>query len=193
MSRSLRHSVVATLADGTRLELRPIGPDDKPLLVEGYRRLSPRARYLRFFAAADELSRSQLAYLTEIDQRHHVAVGVLHDGEPVAVGRFVRLLRDPYGADVALTVLDAYQGRGIGRLLLETLAAVARIHGLERLHFDVLPENAAMLALLDRVGAMPRLEDGLVHAVVEVDAIPTPAFLRGDPADLVPAAILRAG
>lgn len=193
MSRSPRRPVVATLADGARLELRPIGPDDKPLLVEGFRRLSPRARYLRFFAAGDELSRSQLAYLTEIDHRHHVAIGVLDGDSPVAVGRFVRLLRDPRGADVALTVLDDHQGRGIGRLLVETLAAVARIHGLERFHFDVLPENRAMLAVLDRIGAIPRLEDGLVHAVVDLDRIPEPVFLRGDPGALVPTAVLRAG
>ncbi|MEX0698158.1 MAG: N-acetyltransferase, partial [Acidimicrobiia bacterium] len=74
--------------------LRPVEPDDKPLLEAGMARLSPTSRRLRFMAPVDTLTRAQLAYLTEIDHHNHVAWGVLVDDQPVAVARMVRLTDD---------------------------------------------------------------------------------------------------
>ena len=69
-------AVTAVLADGTEVELRPVGPDDKPLLEQGMAMLSPASRRLRFMSPIENLSRSQLAYLTEIDHESHLAWGV---------------------------------------------------------------------------------------------------------------------
>jgi GNAT superfamily N-acetyltransferase len=158
-SVSRRPTVTAVLADGSQVQLRPVTPDDKPLLADGFNRLSPRARYLRFLAPADRLSASQLAYLSEVDHRHHVAWGVL---------------------DVAVTVLDAYQRRGIGRLLLEVLAVTARARGIGTFHFDVLAENEAMLALLASLGSVPTDEAEVAHHVLDVSRVAAPRIVEGD-------------
>lgn len=186
-------SASVRLPNGQLVLVRPLLADDKPLLIEGFRRLSPRARYLRFLTATEELSRTQLAYLSELDFSDHVAWAVLDEGEPAAVGRFVRLRGDSRAADVAITVVDAHQRKGIGSMLIEALAEAARRRGIDRFHFDVLAENQGMLALLDRLGALRQVEDGLIHAVVDVDRIPTPDVVEGDLVPLLEAATRRAG
>ena len=179
-SVSRRPTVTAVLADGSQVQLRPVTPDDKPLLADGFNRLSPRARYLRFLAPADRLSASQLAYLSEVDHRHHVAWGVLDGESAAAVGRWVRYDDDPSAADVAVTVLDAYQRRGIGRLLLEVLAVTARARGIGTFHFDVLAENEAMLALLASLGSVPTDGAEVAHHVLDVSRVVAPRIVEGD-------------
>ena len=169
----------ANLKDGTSVVLRPIRPEDKSLLVQGFHQLSPRARFLRFLAPADRLTPRQLAYFSELDFHDHVAWGVLRDGEPVGVARFVRLTEQPAEADVAVTVIDAYQHRGLGRLLLETLAVSARSRGIGVFHFDVLAENSAMLGLLKSLGAQRVPNGDIVHLLLPVAAIPPPP-VEGD-------------
>lgn len=181
MRRFRYQSVVKTrLADGTEVLLRPISPDDKPLLEEGMSRLSPDSRRLRFMAPVETLSRAQLTYLTEIDHRHHLAWGVLRGDEPVAVGRAVRLHDDPTAAEVAITVVDEYQRRGIGRLLIELLAEVSRRLGIERFTFEALPENDAMLSLLRSYGADYHLGEGVVAGQLDLRSIPAPALSMGE-------------
>ncbi len=170
----------ARLKNGTAVSLRPIRPEDKTLLVQGFHQLSPRARFLRFLAPADRLTPRQLAYFSELDFHDHVAWGVLHDDEPVAVARFVRLADNRTEADVAVTVIDAFQHQGIGRLLIATLAVAARARGIGVFHFDVLAENSAMLGLLSSLGA-GRVSGGeIVHLELVVGSIPPPSIVDGD-------------
>jgi len=154
------------LSDGTPLLIRQIGPDDKRLLVAGMRRLSERSRRQRFLTPTEQLSRAQLSYLTEIDQRDHQAWGALIDGEPVAIGRFVRTHDDE--AEVALTVIDEWQKRGLGTMLLRLLAEEAERVGIKRFTFVYLPENVAIAQLLAKFGTVGRLEDGLLTASLPV-------------------------
>lgn len=175
-----RPTVTAALGDGTTVELRPVTADDRVLLAEGFDRLSERARYLRFLAPADRLSPTQLAYLSEVDHHDHVAWGVLIDGVGAAVGRWVRYTDDPAAADVAVTVLDAHQRRGIGRLLIEVLAVSARARGVGALHFDVLAENEGMNALLSSLGAHRTSAGEVVHHVLEVSRVVPPRIVDGD-------------
>lgn len=173
-------SVVVSLEDGAVFVVRPVTPDDKPLLLSGFERMSPRSRYQRFFTPATDLSARQLAYLCELDHRDHVALGVLDHGTPVAVGRFVRFDDDPWSADTAMTVVDDYQGRGVARMLLKILALAARHRDVRWLHFDVLADNRAMLAVLDRFDAV-RTETGpIVHAVLDAEDVAEPAGMSGD-------------
>lgn len=183
-----RPAVSATLRDGTTVSLRPVTSDDKALLADGFSRLSPRARYLRFLAPTDRLSPSQLAYLAEIDHHDHVAWGVLDGDTAAGVGRWVRYSDDPSAADVALTVVDAYQRRGIGRLLIEVLAVSARARGVGVLHFDVLAENEAMTALLDSMGAHRTGSGEVVHHILEVSRVMPPDIVAGDLIGLLEAA-----
>lgn len=176
------HLVVrAVTRHGFAVDLRPVTPDDKALLADGFARLSERARYLRFLAPADRLTPAQLAYLSEVDHHDHVAWGALDGESTVGVGRFVRYTDNGTAADLALTVLDEYQGRGVGRLLIEVLGISARARGIAELHFDVLAENRPMLALLASVGAVATVDSReIVHLVLDVSGIPAPGVEDGD-------------
>jgi RimJ/RimL family protein N-acetyltransferase len=149
------------LRDGTEVLVRPIVPGDKGLLLAAFERLSPESRYRRFFAPVTELKPAVLEFLTEIDYVNHFAWAALatEDGEQVGVGvaRYVRL-DDPEAAEAAVTVIDPYQGRGLGSLLLEALALEAIEQGIRRLEGEVLEENEGMRAVLRRVGARFRAE-----------------------------------
>jgi ribosomal protein S18 acetylase RimI-like enzyme len=173
-------AVTASLPDGTAVRLRPVTPDDRPLIEQGFARLSPRARYHRFLVSSEHLSARQLAYLSEVDHQDHVAWGVIDGDDAVAVGRWVRLANDPTAADVAVTVIDSHQRRGIGRLLLGVLAVSARSRGVRTLHFDVLAENAAMNGLLRSLGAVRTSEEEVVHHVLDVTGVSPPEISDGD-------------
>lgn len=144
------------LRDGTRVLIRMVSPDDKAALASGFERLSPRSRYLRFHTAVEQLSEQQLAYLTEVDQVDHVAwvaQDVDQPDEPgIGVARFIRLDDEPTVAEAAVTVLDEYQGRGLGSELLHVLAAAAVRRGITTFRAYVLGENRSMLALLEALG-----------------------------------------
>lgn len=180
--------VRAVTRAGFSVDLRPVTPDDKALLADGFARLSERARYLRFLAPADRLTPSQLAYLSEVDHHDHVAWGALQGDRAVGVGRFVRYADDPSAADVALTVLDEFQGRGVGRLLVEVLGVSARARGIAHFHFDVLAENGPMLGLLASIGAVPVEGSDIVHLILDVSRIPAPGVEDGDLIGLLEAA-----
>ncbi len=181
----IRQRPVLSLADGSIFTVRPVTGDDKRLILTGFDQLSERSRYFRFLSPMPSLSRGQLAYLSELDHRHHVAIGILDGDKPVAIGRFVRFDEDPTAADVALTVIDAYQGRGVGRVTIEVLAMLARHRDIRWMHFDVLAENTAMLALLDRLDAVRTPSGPVVHAVLDVETVPIPVGMSGDLLGLV--------
>lgn len=157
------------LPDGTPVLVRPVQPEDKPLLVAGMNRLSARSRHLRFLTATDRLSRSQLTYLTEIDGHDHQAWGVLIGDEPVGIGRFIRGPDEE--AEIALTVVDGWQRRGIGMLLLQVLAVEAQKVGIKRFTFVALPENTGISGLLAGFGVVGKIEDGLLIAQLDVGAL----------------------
>jgi GNAT superfamily N-acetyltransferase len=180
--------VTSVLADGTGVDFRPVGPDDKPLLEQGMTLLSPASRRLRFMTSIENLSRSQLAYLTEIDHESHLAWGAMVEGRPVAVGRLVRLPDLPATAEIALTVVDDWQGRGIGQLLVRLLAEIARSIGIERFLFEALPENERIVRLFQRFGATHELGDGVVSGSFEIGSIEPLSLEGGDLLQLATAA-----
>src|SRR5690625_1425328 len=112
------------LRDGSTMHIRPITPDDADALQRFHLGQSERSTYMRFFAPMERLSDSMLRQFTHVDHRDQVAL-VLVDGEEIiAVGRFERL---PGGdAEVAFNVADSAQGKGLGSVLLEHLAAAGR-------------------------------------------------------------------
>lgn len=154
-----------TLGPGRRLRVQPVGPGDRERLRQGFARLSPRSRYLRFRRPVTALAEAQLARLTETDGRDHVAWGAIAVEEPgspgIGVARFVRRLDDPRTADLALAVVDDWQRRGVGRVLVETLLLAALESGVERLAARVLVENTGARRLLERLGARQLLADAV--------------------------------
>lgn len=141
------------LADGTDVEVRMVRPEDAALLREGFARLSPRSRFQRFLSARSRLTEEELRYLTSTDGERHVAIGaVTWDGEGREVGlgvaRFIRLAHAPEIAEVAITVVDDAQGKGLGRVLLDRLLEAARERGVEGVEFRVLAGNQPMYRLV---------------------------------------------
>jgi acetyltransferase len=164
------------LADGLEVGLRPIHPDDRDALVEGFAGLSEHSRYHRFLTPMTHLSDRQARYLTEIDQVNHFAWGVgIRDGNGplrgIGVARYVREASDPSAAEIAVAIADPYQGRGIGTLLVRALAVVAETHGIERLTGFMLNENRAMARIFERIGSrFTNAGPGLVEAEAVLDA-----------------------
>jgi acyl-CoA synthetase (NDP forming)/GNAT superfamily N-acetyltransferase len=139
------------VSDGGVVHVRPIRPDDRDRLVAFHSRLSERTVYLRYFAPHPVLSDRDLDKLTRVDHRDRVALVALLGDDLIGVGRYDRLAgtRD---AEVAFVVDDAQQGRGIGSMLLEHLAAAARERGIERFVAEVLAENSRMVRVFKDAG-----------------------------------------
>jgi GNAT superfamily N-acetyltransferase len=156
------------LGDGTDIALRPLLAGDGNLLVAGFGRLSPQSRYRRFLAPVPQLTGSMLAFLTSVDGVNHRAWGALVDepAGPVGAGvvRWVRTTADPGVADMAVTVIDDYQGRGLGGLLLDVAVLDACAHGVDRFEGLVLGENISSRRMLARGGATLRPDGGGVLA-----------------------------
>lgn len=170
MSTSSRRRKI-TLQDGARVTLRPITPADKPLLAASFERLSEESRYRRFFTPMNKLSAAQLDYLVDVDHHDHEAIVAVNpiSGEGLAVARYIRSNEDAEVAEVAVTVADDWQGRGLGRALLDRLTYRARREGVRRFTALVQSDNRASLVLLAGVGDATRQYDsGVVELMIEL-------------------------
>lgn len=177
---------VHTLDDGTRVVLRHIRPEDEAELKTAFERLSAASRYSRFHGIVNELSPAALHYLTHVDGRDHVAIVATTlpsaDDKPIGLGvaRFVRLKDDPKRAEVALTVVDEAQHKGLGRILGVAIARAAAERGVERLIGPGLSDNIPLRSLLDEVGARVKpTRDGIEF---EIDLLPDPHGKHLEPA-----------
>jgi nucleotide-binding universal stress UspA family protein/GNAT superfamily N-acetyltransferase len=143
---------IVTLRDGSRVRIRPLEPDDRDLLAEGFERLSAESRYRRFFGPVARLRERDLDYLTRVDHHDHEALLALdlETDEGVGVARFVRT--GPEVAEPALVVADAWQGRGVGSRLLEALADRARQEGIRRFEAPILATNTDAIRVFERLG-----------------------------------------
>jgi GNAT superfamily N-acetyltransferase len=162
-------AVTATLRDGRRVLVRPVTSSDKALLRRGFERLSDESRYRRFLAPMTDLSDETVRYLTEVDHHDHEALVALdpETREGVGVARYVR--GDPGDvAEVAVVVVDHWQGRGVGTLLLDALAARAREEGIKRFTGLMLASNDEMMDLLESLGPVRVIDREI--GTVEVEA-----------------------
>ena len=162
------YQVTEKLPDGRTLHLRTIRPADRDTLREEFLKLSKASVRDRFFSIKVDLTPGELTYFTEVDQALHVALVAeidLGGGRRAAgVGRFVRDPRDPGRCEGAITVIDEFQGQGIGRVLLKHLINCARDLGVQRLDASVLPQNRRMSSLLRHTG-LPlesKVRDGIL-------------------------------
>lgn len=156
------------LRDGSSIHIRAIRPDDRDRLLEHFRRLSARSLYQRFFGFRRAPTGEELAALTQLDFVGRIGmVATLGQGDSerfIGVGQCVRL-KDRSRAEVAFAVLDEYQGRGIGTLLLENLSRIARQAGIDEVEADVLGDNNRMLEVFAKSGfrVTRSVDEGVVH------------------------------
>ena len=144
------------LLDGSKVVIRPVRSTDAPLLAEGFARLSARSRQMRFLTGKNELTQAELGYFTQVDHHDHEALAALNaDGRGVGIARYVRDAGDPQAAEIAVTIADDWQGRGLGTVLLAQLTRRARCEGIGRFTALVSADNAAMAGLLRNVRAEP--------------------------------------
>jgi RimJ/RimL family protein N-acetyltransferase len=143
------------LRDGSKVLIRQVQPADAPLLADGFARLSDRSRRMRFLARKDQLSAAELRYFTDVDHHDHEALGALDqaDGRGVGVARYIRDAEDPHAAEIAITIVDDWQGRGLGTELLTRLSARARSEGIHRFTALVADDNKVMAGLLRNMSA----------------------------------------
>jgi GNAT superfamily N-acetyltransferase len=153
----------AILPNGTTAHLRPIRPSDAAGLVAFHAGLSFETVYSRFFGVHPALSDKEVERFTTVDYHDRFALLVTLDDQIVAVARYDRV--SPEAAEVAFVVADAHQGRGIGAMLLEQLAGVARERGIRRFVAETLAANNAMLSVFRDAGfgAETTTAGGVVH------------------------------
>jgi RimJ/RimL family protein N-acetyltransferase len=161
------------LRDGRRLEVRALEPQDRDALVAAAGRSSAETLALRFFSPKRGFTEKEIEYYTKVDFVNHVALAAVVDeaGKPLIVGGGRYIVAQPGCAEVAFTVEDAHQGRGIASLLLRHLVKIARAAGLKELFAEVLPDNAPMLKVFERSGipmARKRGRDA-VHVTLRLD------------------------
>ncbi|MDI3213335.1 GNAT family N-acetyltransferase [Arthrobacter sp. AL12] len=158
------------LRDGGTAHLRPIHPSDADAVQAFHVGQSQKSIYMRFFAFKSKLSAKELKRFTEVDYKDRVALVITIGGEIMGIGRYDRL-DDPEEAEVAFNISDAHQGRGIGSILLEHLAAAARENGIRKFSAEVLPENRKMLMVFSDAGydVKRHFDDGVVSLEFNID------------------------
>ena len=156
------------LRDGSVAHVRPITPEDGDALRRFHNAQSDESIYLRFFAPLRELSDKDVYRFTHVDYVDRVALVVTLAGEIIGVGRYDRVT--PTSAEVAFNISDHYQGKGIGSVLLEHLAAIPQELGIQRFTAEVLPQNRKMLMVFKEAGyeLSHHLEDGVVAVAFDI-------------------------
>jgi GNAT superfamily N-acetyltransferase len=150
--------------------------------VRGFERLTPESRYQRFLAPMPELSEEMVRHLTEIDHHDHEAIIALDEEsrEGIGVARYIRNPQRHDVAEVAVTVIDEWQRKGVGTLLLDVISARAREQGITTFTALMLATNNEMMDLLKRLGPV-RVGDqeaGTVEIEVPIPAIGLAPALR---------------
>jgi ribosomal protein S18 acetylase RimI-like enzyme len=171
---------VFELREGTKVHIRPIAPEDEPLLHDAVSAMSERTVYFRFFSPIKRLSDAMAHRLAVVDYKDRFAL-VATTHRPSTKERIVGVARYDRAAgtdiaEVALAVIDEFQRRGLGGALLGILAHVAREHGIKNFSLIVLPENQQMLGLLRKMGWIhqARLSGGVYEISFDIPAVQEP-------------------
>jgi GNAT superfamily N-acetyltransferase len=179
------------LTDGQRVQLRLIRPSDKEMLREGFELLSADSRYARFMSPKSRLTETELEYLTDVDGVNHFAMGAVRrrfvsTDQGIGSARFVRLVDQPDTAEPAVTVLDEFQGKGLGSILLQRLIEAAWERDVRWFVSELLAENKASKRMMESLSPEVKFRhsgDGALVAtlpVPEPDRTPTaPGFFAG--------------
>lgn len=174
------------------VELRPLRRGDRAAVLEIFAGLGERSRHQRFLTPKTRLTNTELRQLTAVDHHHFAVLAVAtDDASPVGIARFIRDRRRPEVADVAMAVVDAWQGRGIGRLLATALAQRAVEIGVRRFEVLIAHDNQAALRLAG-LGEQLTLVDAYAGTRELVVTLPASAGWDSRPAESAERVLLPA-
>jgi ribosomal protein S18 acetylase RimI-like enzyme len=172
MVEAADYSAPEHLRDGRPVKIRALRPDDRADMLAAIGRTSMQSLQRRFFAPKKGFSEREMAFFLDIDFETHVALvaQVAEDGRLAIVGGGRYIVGQPGQAEIAFVVVDAYQGQGVGTILMRHLAVLARDAGLKELIAEVLPENSAMLKLFRKFGFKTASKDSpqVVHLALQL-------------------------
>ena len=154
MTGAADYSAIEHLRDGRPIEIRALRPGDRDEMLVAIGRTSTQSIQRRFFAPKKGFSEREMAFFLDIDFENHVALvaQIDEDGRRAIAGGGRYIVVRPGQAEIAFVVVDAYQGQGIGTILMRHLSVLARDAGLKELIAEVLPENAPMLKVFKKFG-----------------------------------------
>lgn len=160
---------ITRLRDGTEVKIREIGPEDRRLLREGFAHLSQESRFMRFLSAHGNLTEEELDRFTAKNTNDRFAIGAISNDGPLATARFFRI-NDSTRAELAVTIIDPWQRRGLGGVLMQALKDAAIDRGITDLIALVHSGNTGMRSLLDRQNArIIGNEDGEIEYEIALD------------------------
>ena len=165
-----------TLDDGTPVTLRAVRRDDGAKIRRAFHRLGPETVHARFFEYRAEVTDAELAQITGVDFRRDAAllVTIGAGADEMIIGGVSYFALDgsdpPLSAELAFTIVDGYQGHGIGNLLMKHIAAIARANGLTYLEAEILADTSPMLHVFQHSGLpmVLRREPPTLHVRLEL-------------------------
>jgi RimJ/RimL family protein N-acetyltransferase len=157
MSEAINYTARELLRDGSQVEIRALQREDEADMLAAIERTSAQSLQRRFFVMKRHFSEKERAFFMDVDFKNHVAIVALAEeaGCKVIVGGGRYIVFEPGRAEMAFVVIDAWQGRGIGSILMRHLVKIASASGLQELTAEVLPENAAMIKVFGKFGFSP--------------------------------------
>jgi RimJ/RimL family protein N-acetyltransferase len=172
MTNAASYAVRENLRDGSIIEIRALKPEDEAGMLAAVERTSAQSLQRRFFVMKRSFSEKERTYFMQVDFLNHVALVATaqEDGQPIIIGGGRYIVFEPGRAEMAFIVVDAWQGRGIGSILMRHLIDIARDSALKELTAEILPENIAMLKVFGKFGfkPAPRRDPQTVHLVLKL-------------------------
>jgi ribosomal protein S18 acetylase RimI-like enzyme len=174
MSEAINYTASELLRDGSQIEIRALRREDEDDMLAAIGKTSAQSLQRRFFVMKRHFSDKERAFFMDIDFKNHVAIVALA-GEAsrkvvVGGGRYIVFEPGRARAEMAFVVIDSWQGRGVGSILMRHLVKIARDAGLQELTAEVLPENAAMIKVFRKFGFSPasRLDPQVIHLALKL-------------------------
>jgi GNAT superfamily N-acetyltransferase len=169
MSEAVDYTVCELLGDGCAIEIRALRREDEADMLAAVGKTSAQSLQRRFFVMKRHFSDKERAFFLDVDFNNHVAIVAVAEerGGKVIVGGGRYIVFEPGRAEMAFVVIDAWQGRGVGSVLMRHLVEIASGAGLKELTAEVLPENAAMIKVFGKFGfrPAPRRDPQVLHLV----------------------------
>jgi RimJ/RimL family protein N-acetyltransferase len=167
------YSISETLRDGRSVKIRALRPEDRRAFASAAGRISAKSLYRRFFGPKRGFTEKETDFFVNVDFLNHVALVAVadEDGRATIIGAGRYILAQPWQAEVAFSVVDKYQGLGIGAALLRHLTRIARERGLKQLTAEVLTENTPMLTVFRKCGCRmtTSARAGVVHVTLQLE------------------------